>query len=73
MKAAPLEDSGQWRGQAVKAACETDHGHAVGALRYGLLTRCPNTRRPEPVEDKPRARAILDFERELAEHASRSV
>ena len=71
LRSAPVEDVGQWRGEAVKGAWESEHGHAIAALRYGLLTRFPIAQKPESSEDlDPRSLALRQYEQKLAENAS---
>ena len=67
LMAAPVEDVGQLRGEAIKALWETDYGHATAALRYGTLTRFPSAVVPVPVIEDPRARALAEHEARLAE------
>ena len=57
----PLDE--RFGGEAVEDKWERQHGHAIAAARYGVLTRFPTSQEPERLPEDPRARWMVEHER----------
>lgn len=68
IQAAPLEAEGKpLYGEAVKGDWESQSGHTIAALRYGVLSRPGASGKPAALPADPRARAMALIEARLAE------
>lgn len=61
LRAAPLEEEGKpLSGEAIAGAWESREGHAVAALRYGVLSRPGVSVEPVVLPEEPRERAWVE-------------
>jgi hypothetical protein len=68
LKAAPLEEEGKpLAGEAIAGGWESREGHAVAALRYGVLSRPGPSTEPAAAYDDPRRQAWADSSRRLSD------
>jgi len=66
LKAAPLEEEGKpLAGEAIAQGWEGREGHAVAALRYGVLSRPGASTEPETLPEEPRQRAWVEASRRV--------
>lgn len=64
LESAPLQPfDKRWGLEMVDPDWEGPHGHAIAALRYGVMSRPGSSEQPEDVPEDPRAKLLWEHER----------